>query len=102
MSEETKRLPSRKRVADLSKLRNPRFQFGANPVGSLCRYLDNGSNPGTAWRALEFNNSGWASGRAQLGYGDADEAMVVRKTNAVGVTLITNYGHQLRPLAGGY
>jgi chitodextrinase len=47
------------------------------PLGSVWRYLDNGSNQGTAWRANTFNDSAWASGPAQLGYGDGDEATVV-------------------------
>jgi hypothetical protein len=53
------------------------------PLGSNWKYLDNGSNQGTAWRAPagegpgEFNDSGWASGPAELGYGDGDEATEV-------------------------
>lgn len=47
------------------------------PRGSVWKYLDNGSDQGTAWRAPAFNDSAWASGRAQLGYGDGDEATVV-------------------------
>lgn len=47
------------------------------PQGSTWRYLDNGSDQGTAWRAPGFNDSGWAQGPAQLGYGDGDEATVV-------------------------
>ena len=47
------------------------------PTGSIWKYLDNGSNQGTAWRASSFNDSSWASGPAQLGYGDGDEATVV-------------------------
>jgi hypothetical protein len=45
--------------------------------GSSWRYLDNGSNQGTAWRATSFNDSSWGTGNAQLGYGDGDEATVV-------------------------
>jgi methionine-rich copper-binding protein CopC len=45
--------------------------------GSSWKYLDNGSNQGTAWRATGFNDAGWVSGNAQLGYGDGDEATVV-------------------------
>lgn len=44
---------------------------------SSWKYLDNGSNQGTAWRASGFNDSGWAAGNAQLGYGDGDEATTV-------------------------
>src|SRR6476660_603555 len=47
------------------------------PAGSNWRYLDNGSNQGTAWRASGFADGGWAQGAAQLGYGDGDEATVV-------------------------
>jgi len=46
-------------------------------AGSTWRYLANGSNQGTAWRASGFNDSGWAQGAAELGYGDGDEATVV-------------------------
>lgn len=46
-------------------------------AGSTWRYLDNGSDQGTAWRALSYNDAGWASGPAQLGYGDGDEATVI-------------------------
>lgn len=40
------------------------------PQGSVWRYLDNGSNQGTAWRAFAFNDSTWKTGAAPLGYGD--------------------------------
>ncbi len=47
------------------------------PVGATWKYLDNGTNKGTTWRATTFNDSAWKSGAAQLGYGDGDEATVV-------------------------
>ncbi len=47
------------------------------PRGATWRYLDDGSNQGAAWRGLGFADGGWRSGRAQLGYGDGDEATVV-------------------------
>jgi hypothetical protein len=47
------------------------------PTGSTWKYLANGSDQGTAWRASSFNDSTWPSGQAQLGYGDGDEATVV-------------------------
>jgi chitodextrinase len=46
-------------------------------AGATWRYLDNGSDQGTAWRARTFNDGAWASGPAQLGYGDGDESTVV-------------------------
>lgn len=48
-----------------------------SPAGATWRYLDNGTNQGTAWRTASFNDSTWGSGQAQLGYGDGDEATVV-------------------------
>jgi hypothetical protein len=48
------------------------------PAGSTWRYLDDGSDQGVAWRAPAFDDAAWRSGRAQLGYGDGDEATVVR------------------------
>lgn len=47
------------------------------PAGSVWKFLDDGSDQGTAWRAADFDDSAWASGPAQLGYGDGDEATVI-------------------------
>jgi hypothetical protein len=46
-------------------------------AGSVWKYLDDGSDQGTAWRNVVFNDSAWASGPAELGYGDGDEMTVV-------------------------
>jgi len=46
-------------------------------TGSVWRYLDNGSDQGTAWQALSFNDSAWLAGPGQLGYGDGDEATLL-------------------------
>jgi len=49
------------------------------PSGSTWKFLDDGSDQGTAWRDANFPAaSQWDSGPAQLGYGDGDEATVVR------------------------
>jgi len=47
------------------------------PAGSTWRYLDDGFDPGAAWRQIDYDDSAWAVGAAQLGYGDGDEATVV-------------------------
>jgi len=47
------------------------------PKGSSWKYLDDGSDQGTAWKNTGFNDSSWASGNAQLGYGDGDEVTVL-------------------------
>ena len=61
------------------------------PTGAVWRYLDNGSNQGTAWRAPTFNDGAWASGPAQLGYGDGGEATVVRFGPSASNKYITTY-----------
>lgn len=47
------------------------------PPGSTWRYLDDGTDPGMAFTAIGFDDSGWPSGPAELGYGDGDEATVI-------------------------
>lgn len=53
--------------------------FTETPVaaGSTWKYLSDGSNQGTAWRAAVFDDSAWPSGPAELGYGDGDEVTQV-------------------------
>ena len=46
-------------------------------AGSVWKYLDDGSDQGTAWRTSGFDDAGWASGPAELGYGDGGEDTVV-------------------------
>ena len=78
-------LPARTRLA-LSTLLLPAIFAWAIPDvhaeeliarGSEWRYLDDGSNQGTSWREPDFDDSGWESGPAQLGFGDGDEATVL-------------------------
>ena len=40
------------------------------PEHSTWKYLDNGSDQGTAWYAVNFNDSGWSGGSGKFGYGD--------------------------------
>ena len=43
------------------------------PAGSVWKYNDQGRDLGNDWREPGFDDSGWKSGKAQLGYGDGDE-----------------------------
>ncbi|MBK8340718.1 MAG: metallophosphoesterase family protein [Flavobacteriales bacterium] len=61
------------------------------PFGATWKYRDNGSNQGIPWRAIGFNDSGWASGPAELGYGDGDEATVVSYGPNSSAKYITTY-----------
>ena len=45
--------------------------------GALWTYLDDGSDQGTDWQQLIFDDSQWAVGEAQLGFGEGDEATVL-------------------------
>ena len=45
--------------------------------GSTWKFLDDGTDQGTAWRNPSFNDAQWDSGPAELGYGDGGEAHVV-------------------------
>ena len=55
---------------------------GANDLiaaGSSWRYLDDGSDQGTAWRESDFDDAGWSSGAAELGFGDGDETTTITR-----------------------
>jgi len=43
-------------------------------AGSTWKYHAQGVDLGTAWRTVDFIDNTWASGPAQLGYGDGDES----------------------------
>ena len=41
------------------------------------KYLVTPSAPSSSWKTTNFNDAGWSSGLAQLGYGDGDEAATI-------------------------
>lgn len=47
------------------------------PAGAVWKYLDDGSNQGTAWSDPLFDDSSWEEGPAQLGYGGNGEVTLV-------------------------
>ena len=61
------------------------------PFGATWKYLDNGSNQGTAWRSRTFTDTSWKSGAAELGYGDGDEATVVSYGPNASSKYVTTY-----------
>jgi hypothetical protein len=61
------------------------------PTGAVWSYLANGSNQGTAWKELTFDDNTWNTGAAQLGYGDGDEATVVSYGADAANKYITTY-----------
>ena len=61
------------------------------PAGSTWKYLDDGSDQASAWRAMSFDDSPWNSGAGQLGYGDNDESSLVSFGGSSGSKSITTY-----------
>ena len=70
------------------------------PYNSSWKYLANGSNPGTAWTAVGFNDATWLSGNGQLGYGDGDEATVVSYGADANNKYITTYFRKVVFISG--
>ena len=46
-------------------------------------YLDDGSDQGTAWTASDFDDSGWSTGAAELGFTEGDENTVITSGSLV-------------------
>jgi hypothetical protein len=60
-------------------------------MGSVWKYLDDGSDQGTAWRGANFDDTDWKSGPATLGYGSKEDATVVQFGNDYTNKYITTY-----------
>jgi hypothetical protein len=45
-------------------------------AGAVWKYLDDGSDQGTAWQSPDFDDSAWASGPAELGYSNSPVTVV--------------------------
>ncbi len=58
---------------------------------AVWRYLVTPTDPGTAWRAREFNDLGWPSGPAQLGFGEGDEATILTGMSGMTNGIVTAY-----------
>jgi parallel beta-helix repeat protein len=70
----------------LTALPNPGYNFegwslyeltSVFDLGSEWKYLDDGSNPGQAWKQTGYNDSSWSSGNGEFGYGDGDENTII-------------------------
>jgi hypothetical protein len=47
------------------------------PLGSTWKYLVTATSADPAWTGVGYSDAGWPEGRAQLGYGDGDEATLI-------------------------
>ena len=73
-------MPAAALTASVTYAEIPLSAFPIN-MGATWKYLDDGSNQGTAWKEVAFNDVNWASGPSELGYGDGGEATVVDCSN---------------------
>lgn len=64
-------------VVHRSPIKPDHLQETLIPHGAIWKYLDDGSNQGTDWRKVSFNDSAWFSGPSKLGYGDGNESTIV-------------------------
>ncbi len=55
------------------------------------KYLDNGTDQGTDWRGLSFDDSGWKAGTAPLGYGQTGMATTIGYGTSSTNKYITSY-----------
>ncbi|HAM70618.1 MAG TPA: hypothetical protein DCM86_03130 [Verrucomicrobiales bacterium] len=69
------------------------------PQGSIWRYLDLGPDPGPGWMKPGFDDAAWLSGPAELGYGDGDEATVMRFGPDPAAKPITSYFRRAFPVS---
>ena len=47
------------------------------PNNDTWKYLDNGTNQGTAWRSGSFNDASWQTGTGKFGYGISDANTII-------------------------
>ncbi|MGY8942272.1 MAG: CotH kinase family protein, partial [Flavobacteriales bacterium] len=77
-------------------------------LGSVWKFRDTGENLETTWRDSAYDDSNWASGNAELGYGDGDEVTTVSYGSNANDKHVTTYfrktfvfeGNTSIPLAG--
>lgn len=69
----------------------PTESFTLISKGAVWKYIDDGSDQGDVWRGFAFNDSGWKSGPAELGFGDGEETTVISRYNASSQQIITYY-----------
>ncbi|MCL5096827.1 MAG: lamin tail domain-containing protein [Candidatus Omnitrophica bacterium] len=58
---------------------------------AIWKYKDDGSDQGSDWRKLDFDDSAWAAGPAKLGYGDSGEGTTVSYGPSESNKYITTY-----------
>ncbi len=62
--------------------------------GSVWSYLDDGSDAGTVWRGLDYDDSAWKSGPAELGYSNAPVTIVSFGNDPANKYITTYFRHR--------
>ena len=70
------------------------------PAGSVWKYLDDGSDRGSAWRVASYDDSAWGSGPAKLGYGETDLQTELRFFTNAANRPVTHYFRRLFSVSG--
>ena len=60
---------------------------------AVWKYLDNGSDQSTQWRARQFDDAAWAAGPAELGYADDPATVVSYGPSATNKHVTTYFRH---------
>jgi len=60
-------------------------------AGADWKYLDDGSDQGTGWTSIAFQDSLWSSAPAEFGYGDGDETTVISYGPFDSLKYVTSY-----------
>ncbi|MCX6902165.1 MAG: hypothetical protein NTW03_01540 [Verrucomicrobia bacterium] len=58
---------------------------------SIWKYLDDGTDQGTAWRVVGFDDANWLAGPARLGFGEGTESTVAGYGSNITEQNITTY-----------
>jgi hypothetical protein len=59
--------------------------------GETWKYLDDGSNPGTAWTGRTYDDRAWLTGAARLGYGGDGEVTTISAGTNASQRILTAY-----------
>jgi hypothetical protein len=61
------------------------------PLGATWKFLPFGSTPGASWQAADSDDAHWSAGRAELGFGDGDEATAIAAEREASSTVAAAY-----------
>ncbi|MFT4547329.1 MAG: hypothetical protein ACI8XO_001313 [Verrucomicrobiales bacterium] len=75
------RLPGGGITPEATAISGSTVEFTTFDFGVEWKYEDSGTDLGTGWRTSEFDDNGWSSGPAPLGYGSVDNTPIATPVN---------------------